>query len=105
MVTTDLIEEIKNRLVSTYHPLAIYLFGSYAWGSPSDDSDVDILVVVDSSEEKTFKRAVAGHHSLFGLRVSKDLIVLTKQEFERESANPSSLCFKIQQKGKLLYAQ
>lgn len=34
MVNKKLLEEVKNRLVETYNPIAIYLFGSYAWGKP-----------------------------------------------------------------------
>ena len=30
---------IVDRLVDVYHPLRIYLFGSHAWGTPSDESD------------------------------------------------------------------
>ena len=33
MVTKEVLEDIKNRLVKAYDPIAIYLFGSYAWDS------------------------------------------------------------------------
>lgn len=34
MISPETLEEVKNRLVKTYAPLEIYLFGSYAWGNP-----------------------------------------------------------------------
>jgi Polymerase beta, Nucleotidyltransferase len=34
----------------------IYLFGSHAWGTPHDDSDVDIMVIVSESSEPPIKR-------------------------------------------------
>lgn len=33
----------KNRLVKTYDPIAIYLFGSYTWGAPSEESGLDLV--------------------------------------------------------------
>jgi len=105
VIEREVIDEVKNRLVKTYDPLKIYLFGSYAWGSPSEDSDLDLLVIVDSSEEKSFKRSMSGHRALFGLNISKDLLVLTKKEFSDSAEHPSSLCFKIQQQGEVLYAR
>ena len=56
MISPEMIEEVKNRLVSTYNPEKIYLFGSYAWGTPDEESDLDLLVVVKTSDEKSHKR-------------------------------------------------
>lgn len=105
MVKPELIDKVKARLVQTYNPLTVYLFGSYAWGSPTEDSDLDLLIVVDTSDEKSFKRSMVGHRALFGLHVFKDLLVLTKKEFEQETGDPSSLCTKIKQQGKVLYVR
>ena len=38
---------IVDRLVDVSRPLRIYLFGSYAWGTPTVDSDYDLCVIVD----------------------------------------------------------
>jgi len=43
---------------------------------------LDLLIVVDKSEEKSYKRPVSGHYTLRGLDLSKDMIVKTKEEFE-----------------------
>lgn len=105
MIQKETIEEVKNRLVKVYDPVAIYLFGSYAWGSPTEDSDLDLLVVVKESDEKSYERPRVGHRALFGLCISKDLIVYTKQEFEKCSKDVTSLCYKIEKDGELLYAK
>ena len=43
------IREILNRIIDKikihYQPEKIILFGSYAWGNPTKDSDVDLLIV------------------------------------------------------------
>ena len=46
MVARDAIQEFCGRLVDLYHPRKILLFGSYAYGTPGADSDVDLLVVM-----------------------------------------------------------
>ena len=106
MINKEIIEEIKNRLVKTYNPVAIYLFGSYAWGVPTKDSDLDLLIVVDKSDEKSYRRPLAGYKALRGLEdISKDIIVQTKEVFERRSREVTTLEFKIKRDGKVLYAR
>lgn len=105
MVKKETIEEIKNRLVKTYNPLAIYLFGSYAWGTPSEESDLDLLIVIEKSDERRYKRQHIGFDALWGLGIPKDLFVYTKAEFEQSLKDAMSLCSKIKKDGKVLYAR
>jgi predicted nucleotidyltransferase len=105
MIKQALIEEVKNRLVKAYDPLAIYLFGSYAWGTPNEESDLDLLIVIEKSDEKSYKRPLPGQRALFGLGISKDLVVYTQEEFERASANPTTLGYKVRKDGRLIYAK
>jgi uncharacterized protein len=105
MIKKEIIDEVKNRLVKTYNPIAIYLFGSYAWGTPTEDSDLDLLIVVDKSDEKSYNRSRPGQRALFGLCISKDLIIYTKDEFERISNDVTTLGYKIKKDGKVLYAR
>ena len=46
MVAQDAIREFCDRLVDLYHPQKVLLFGSYAYGMPGADSDVDLLVIM-----------------------------------------------------------
>ncbi len=104
MISTDVIEEVKNRLIAVYNPTAIYIFGSYAWGTPTDDSDLDLLVVVKDSTEKAFKRSYSGMNALWGLDISKDLLVYTQEEFDARISDNTTLPYKVKKMGKLLYA-
>lgn len=104
MVSSATLDEVKKRLVETYRPEEIYLFGSYAWGQPDDMSDLDLLVIVGHSDEKSYKRAIPGIRSLIGLRIAKDILVYTKAEFEKLSGDVSSLLYKIKIEGKKIYA-
>lgn len=105
MIKEAIIEEVKKRLIKAYDPIAIYVFGSYAWGTPTEDSDLDLLVVVDKSDKKSYKRPVAGHRALRGLDISKDLIIKTKEEFEEAAKNITTLSYKIKKDGELIYAR
>ena len=105
LITPEIIEEVKKRLVDVYHPEMIYLFGSYAWGSPDEESDLDLLIVVAASDEKSHKRCVSGHHALWDLDISKDLLVYTKDEFDVRATDSTSFLFKIKNEGKVLYAR
>ncbi|MFA5075168.1 MAG: nucleotidyltransferase domain-containing protein [Candidatus Babeliales bacterium] len=104
MISQETIEEVKHRLVKVYNPLKIYLFGSYAWGKPHEDSDLDILIVVDKSKERAIKRSLSGYKALWGLGISKDIIVYTEDEFETSSKKENSLPYKVKRFGKVIYA-
>ncbi|KKQ32269.1 MAG: Nucleotidyltransferase domain protein [candidate division TM6 bacterium GW2011_GWF2_37_49] len=105
MINKETIEEVKNRLVKTYNPIAIYLFGSYAWGTPTEDSDLDLLIVVDKSDERAIKRSFEGYKALWGLGISKDIIVYTSSEFEHASQKEMSLSHKVKSRGKVIYVR
>ena len=103
MGNKKMIEILKKRLIEAYRPKTIYLFGSHAWGKPDSQSDFDILVVVDKSDEKPYKRAVKGIRSLNGLKISKDIVVYTNDEFRELASDVSTLCHKIKNEGIKLY--
>lgn len=96
---------VVTRLVETYKPLAIYLFGSYAWGQPTDASDVDMFIVVDKSDEPSYRRPVKGYHALFGLNIDTEIVVKTRSEFEATASDVTTLAYKIKREGKLVYAK
>ena len=96
---------IVNRLVDVYHPRSVYLFGSYAWGTPTDQSDLDLLVVVDTSDDPSYRRAVKGYHALFGLNVDAEILVRTRAEFESTMTDVTTLAYKIKNNGLVVYGK
>jgi predicted nucleotidyltransferase len=60
MVTQGQIETYAAEVAREFRPLKIVLFGSYAYGSPTEDSDVDLMVVMpkDDSGVRNRERAV-----------------------------------------------
>ncbi len=105
MLDKKILSFVKDKLVETYNPLKIYIFGSYAWGKPTKDSDLDILVVVEDSDQKSYKRPVSGYKALFDLDIPNEIIVYTKEEFEKYSEDITRLCHKIKEEGEVVYAK
>ncbi len=102
----NILEYVKEKLVAVYQPQVIYLFGSYAWGTPTKDSDLDLLVVTNKLiEKKVHERIALGRRALVDLPIPKDLIVYTEAEFSSLVTEKSSLCFKIKNKGIKIYKE
>jgi len=55
MVTMKQIEDFSRRLVKEFKPQKVVLFGSYARGTPTIDSDVDLLVILPFEGKPVFK--------------------------------------------------
>jgi uncharacterized protein len=49
--TLDDIREIVQQIVERFRPQKVILFGSYAQGKPTKDSDVDLLVIMETNEQ------------------------------------------------------
>ncbi len=104
MIKKNILDEIKNRLVKVYNPTKIYLFGSNAWGNSNNASDLDLLILVSESDEKSYKRSIKGDLALADILISRDLLVYTEKEFEYLATDVSTLCHKIKKEGKIIYA-
>ena len=91
------------RLKAEFQPEEIYLFGSHAWGTPTEDSDVDLMVIVRESSERPIRRMQRAHRCLGDLDMSKDVFVPTRAEFERYRNVKASLSHKIAGEGKKIY--
>ncbi len=96
--------EMVRRLVEGLKPEAIYLFGSAARGEMQPDSDYDLLVVVRNSDIPGYKRDQKAFRLLCGVGASKDVIVLTRAEFDKKLTVACSLPATVVREGRLLYA-
>ena len=99
----NLLDEIVRRLVAEFHPEQIILFGSHAWGTPTEDSDIDLCVIVSESNERPIKRMQRAFQSLGNLRFPKDILVKTIQEIDTCKSLSASLTYRILLEGKRIY--
>ncbi|MCI5188493.1 MAG: nucleotidyltransferase domain-containing protein [Candidatus Electrothrix sp. AS4_5] len=101
-------EIVKN--IKKADPYKIILFGSYATDAYSEDSDLDLLVVLDSlgiaknyAEKMRNKMLVRKKIYKLSKKIPIDLLVYTKGEYDIIQKNKSSFCNEIKKTGKILY--
>ena len=97
------LKEITHRLVEELKPEKIILFGSYAWGTPNEDSDLDLLVIISQSDESPTRRATKAYRCLRGLPMPKDILVYTREEVEKSRKVHASLISQVLEEGKVIY--
>lgn len=91
------------RIVSKLRPEKIILFGSYAYGNPTPDSDVDLLVIM-KTKAKEVDRYIAVSNLLYPRQFPVDILVKTPKEIEVESRKKGNFFLReILTKGKVLY--
>ena len=100
-----LLETMTERLVKEFQPEEIFLFGSRAWGVPTEDSDIDLLVILPGDVMPTTRDAVRARRCLSDLKVAKDILVKSRAQVERFRRVPASLERQIMEEGKLLYGR
>ena len=98
-----MVREITSRLVKAYSPREIYLFGSYAWGTPGKGSDIDFFVIVDKSDLDSAERIRLGLRELLDLKIAIDILVFTREEIDAKKNHPSTLAYKVLKRGVKLY--
>jgi predicted nucleotidyltransferase len=102
-LTRDLLDEITRRLVEELHPEQIILFGSHAWGTPDEDSDIDLLVIVPDGTPATSELALRARGALRGIGIPKDILVRSRSQIERLRPVYASLESEILERGRILY--
>ena len=104
MLTQKQIEKIVERIAINYNPEKIILFGSYAYGVPTEDSDLDLLVVVESSKQPRYRRAREIRKHLWGItEAPKDILVYTQEEIDEWEKVEDAFITSVMKSGKVLY--
>ncbi|AFY32859.1 nucleotidyltransferase domain-containing protein [Calothrix sp. PCC 7507] len=107
LITNSIIAEITHRLVTLLNPEEIILFGSYAWGTPHQHSDLDLCIILPDgiSDFNRIEWGVKAINALDDLMIDVDIMIKTRTDIETFKTVPASLTRKIVQQGKLLYGQ
>ncbi len=97
------IRAVVKQIAAQFEPEKIILFGSYAYGNPKSESDVDLLVVMEtplrnSEQAAQIVRAIDYH---FGM----DLLVRHPKQLKERVALGDSFLREIIEKGKVVYAR
>lgn len=100
-VRPDELDSVVHEIITHFRPQRIILFGSYAYGTPNEDSDLDLLVILDTplNETEQAVRICQAIHYNFGL----DLIVRTPRTLTKRLALGDPFLREITEKGRVLY--
>jgi predicted nucleotidyltransferase len=99
----EALSEILRRLVKTFDPASIWLFGSRARGTSRPDSDFDLLMVAKPSGSfgsEDYERVYA---PLVGLGVGCDVVPCSAEDFSEGACIKTSLIAQILSDGRRLY--
>jgi predicted nucleotidyltransferase len=101
MVTMEQIEDVGRRIVQEFHPQRVILFGSHANGTATEDSDVDLLVIMPF-DGKSFRKSaevLIGVHPPFPV----DLLVRTPENIRYRLKIGDRFIRDVLAEGKVLY--
>jgi predicted nucleotidyltransferase len=96
--------ELVRRLVAAHQPARLYLFGSRGRGQAESGSDYDLLMVFDKLEAPAYRIAQDAHRFVWGLGISADILVWSRDDFDRRLSLKASLPATVVREGVLLHA-
>ncbi len=99
-----LIQKIIKQIVDAVHPKKIVLFGSHAYGHPTPDSDLDLLIVMES-KKRPVERAVEVSKSIRFYPIPMDIMVRTPAEIRNRIQLGDSFFREVMERGKVIYEQ
>ena len=101
MVKRKNIHAFVRKVAARFHPNQMILFGSYAYGKPTTDSDVDLLVVMPHEDPPAVQAAEIRKQVRAGFPV--DLLVRSPAEIKRRLAIGDSFIREVMERGQSLY--
>lgn len=95
------IKKITRQIIKKYEPEKIFLFGSFAYGKPKENSDIDLLVI--KKTKGRFGSRLFEVAKLIKSKMGTDILVYTPKEWERGLKKNYYFFKEIKNKGKLVY--
>ena len=99
----ETLNEIVKRILLVVNPKKIILFGSAVRGKMGPNSDLDLLVIVPSTEHQR-KTSQKIYRNLIGVGFAADIIVVTEKNVERYKNNIGMIIKPALEQGKVVYA-
>lgn len=98
------LDRLLRKLITAYSPQQVFLFGSYAYGEPDQDSDLDLLIIKETKQTPFQRRVEVGRMVQDkSRRTPIQPLVITPQELEERIQNGDPFLMEIVEKGELLY--
>ena len=103
-ISSATIQAVADRIATRFSPDKVILFGSRAWGEPRADSDVDLMVIMDS-DERPARRSARISMECRPPFVAMDIMVRTPAEIEARLRIHDPFIGRILREGVVLYAR
>ena len=100
----ELLQTIATRIVEAIHPQKIILFGSWAREERGSHSDIDLLIIQESTLPRP-QRYAQVRRLFWGMGLPMDILVYTPEEFARYQSVPGSFTHTGAHEGRVLYAR
>ena len=101
-ITESLLRQITGRIVDAFDPEKVVLFGSRAAGTPRADSDLDLLVIMET-RDSPIQRAVAVKRVCRPRFVAMDVLVKTPEEMAAQLRQGNLFLRQVLEEGQVLY--
>jgi predicted nucleotidyltransferase len=104
--TPEKVDLAIKKAIEVARPSRVFVFGSWARGDATPDSDLDLAVLLPEerrSEIPELRREI--NRKLEAIRMSVDLVLVTEDYFSQFLSSVNSLYYKIAHQGKLMYEQ
>ncbi|MBW7902041.1 MAG: nucleotidyltransferase domain-containing protein [Rhodocyclaceae bacterium] len=102
MISAEALQAAIGAVAADDKPKRIVLFGSYARGDATDDSDLDLLVIEEAVDDRA-REMVRLRRLLRPLRVPADILVYSEDEVARWGDQPGSALYWALREGKVVH--
>jgi len=102
----ELILKIVDQIKREYEPEKVILYGSYAYGKPTEDSDIDLLIIKETDQRRV-DRFMEVSRLIYepGRHISVSPLVYTPKELEERLSLGDDFVEEVLTKGEVLYAR
>ncbi|MFA7059707.1 MAG: nucleotidyltransferase domain-containing protein [Pedobacter sp.] len=102
LIAPETIDGVAKAIAENFHPEKIILFGSYATGTPTPDSDLDFLVVMES-DEPSRKRSIPMRMMFRPFPCPMDILVFTPEEVNKWNGTTNHIITEAFLEGRVIY--
>lgn len=108
IITEETVKTIVDAVVKAVDPERVYVFGSIARGEARDGSDVDLLVIENEAfgaGRSRLNETNRIHKALSDFRVPVDILLYSKDEFDKWKESINHVIGRCEKEGRLIYAR
>lgn len=102
MLSQQTIRQAVQRIVQTAQPKKVILFGSYARGDVTPDSDLDLMVILSGHPDKVAEM-IRLRQAIGAVGTGVDVLVFSEEEAHRRGQVPGTVVYWANKEGKVLY--